>query len=65
MDYVTALVEEASKYAEEWSKCLKRYGANDKRTKEAYYKYLGMERAREIVLEIMETKEEMKQESRR
>lgn len=65
MEYVTALVEEATRYNEEWCKCLKRYGSRDKRTLEAYYKYLGMEKAREIALEIMENKEEQAEVKRR
>lgn len=56
--YVIAIVEEATRMNEEWSKCIKKYGPEDKRTREAYQRYLGIDRARSIVMDLLEADNE-------
>lgn len=57
LKYVMTIVDECTRMMEEWKKNLKKFGYDDRRTQEAYYRYLGMERARELVIEIMEEEE--------
>lgn len=57
MEYLLAILDEVTRQQEEWRKCIKKYGANDRRTQESYYKFLGLNRAREIVVEIHDNKE--------
>lgn len=54
MEIVQALLDECLLLGEEFRKCCKRYGRDDKRTVEAYYRYLSMEKARDIALEKVE-----------
>lgn len=53
-----AIIDEAHRQSEEWRKNIKKYGAEDKRTKESYYKYLGLEKARVIAMELLEGADE-------
>lgn len=52
------VLDEVSKYSNEWRKCMRKYGTNDKRTVEAYNRFLGINRAREILMELVETMED-------
>lgn len=53
-DGLLAIIDESCKASDAWRKCMKRYGADDVRTRDAYNKFLGLEQAREILMDMLE-----------